>query len=211
MSKKRAKHFVITAGGTREYIDPVRYVTNASSGKMGYSIAAAASRSGHKVTLISASEIQPPVGVEMIGVDTAREMFEAVKENLKNCDCLIMTAAVSDYTPARPRKTKIKKTSEPLEITLKPTVDILAWAGRHKKQSQYIVGFALEDKNLRASAEQKLKNKNADMIIANSPDVIGSDRASVQIKTVSEGWVTLPEIDKAELAEKLFDLIIKSI
>ena len=103
-------HFLITAGGTREYIDPVRFISNASSGRMGYALARAALKAGHKVTLITApTALKPPAGARVVRVQTAAEMFRAVKEHFPACDCLIMAAAVSDYTPARPSKTKLKK------------------------------------------------------------------------------------------------------
>ena len=116
---KKQKHFLITAGGTREYIDPVRFISNASSGKMGYALAQAAIEAGHKVTLISASDLQPPIGTEFVGVDSAEEMFTAVKKYFCKCDCLIMAAAVSDYTPVKTSKVKIKKSKSKLKITLK--------------------------------------------------------------------------------------------
>ncbi len=103
-------HFLITAGPTREYLDPVRFISNASSGRMGYALAEAALKAGHDVTLISSSRMQPPIGVDFTGVESAAEMFVAVKCFFADCDCLIMTAAVSDYTPKRVRNTKIKKT-----------------------------------------------------------------------------------------------------
>src|SRR4030042_2968045 len=131
-------NFLITAGGTREYIDPVRFISNASSGKMGYALALAATKAGHKVTLISASDLQPPVGVDFVGVDSAAEMFAAVKKSFAKCDCLIMAAAVSDYTPIKKSKTKIKKSNRNLIIKLKPTVDILKWAGKSKKKNQIV-------------------------------------------------------------------------
>ena len=151
-------HFLITAGGTREYIDPVRFISNASSGRMGYALAHAALKAGHKVTLISASDLQPPVGVDFVSVDSAAEMFEAVKKFFSKCNCLIMAAAVADYTVARPAKSKIKKTRENLIIKLKPT-DILKWAAKHKKKNQMIAGFALEEKNLRANAEKNSRKR----------------------------------------------------
>ena len=208
-------HFLITAGGTREYIDPVRFISNASSGRMGYALARAALKAGHKVTLISASDLQPPVGVDFVGVDSAAEMFEAVKKFFSKCDCLIMAAAVADYTVARPAKSKIKKTRENLIIKLKPTTDILKWAGRHKKakskkaksKRQIVVGFALEDKALRKRAEQKLKEKNLDMIIANAPAAIGSDKSTVQIKTPGRKWLKLPQASKTTIAKKIIDLL----
>jgi len=200
-------HFLITAGGTRESIDPVRFISNASSGRMGYALALAALDAGHKATLISASDLQPPVGVEFVGVDSAAEMFAAVKKFFHKCDCLIMAAAVSDYRPARPAKNKIKKTSKFLTIKLKPTIDILKWAATHKKKNQVIAGFALEDKNLRRNAEKKLKEKNLDMIIADTPAAIGSDEASVQIKMPDQKWLKLPLLSKAAVAGKIIDLL----
>jgi len=200
-------HLLITAGGTREYIDPVRFITNASSGKMGYALAGAAQKAGHKVMLISASDLQPPVGVEFVGVDSAAEMFEAVKKHFPRCDCLIMAAAVSDYAPVKQAKSKIKKTDKPLTIKLKPTADILKWAGRHKKKAQFIVGFALEDRAIRTQAEKKLKEKNLDMIIANTPAAIGSDKTSVQIKTPGGKWLRLSTAAKSSTAGRIIKLI----
>ena len=196
-------YLLITAGGTREYIDPVRFISNASSGRMGYALARAAFGAGHKVTLISASDLQPPVGVEFVGVDSAAEMLIAVKKFFGKCDCLIMAAAVSDYTPARPAKDKIKKTSKSLTIKLKPTTDILKWAGEHKRKNQIVVGFALEDKALRTRAEKKLREKNLDMIIANTPATIGSDKAAVEIKTGSGKWLSLRKAGKTIVAKKI--------
>ena len=201
---------LITAGGTREYIDPVRFISNASSGKMGYVLARAALGAGHKVTLISASDLQPPVGVDFVGVDSAAEMFAAVKKFFAKCDCLIMAAAVADYTPARPVKTKIEKTPKPLTIKLKPTTDILKWAGKHKKKKQILVGFALEDKKLRERAEKKLKEKNLDIIIVNTPAAIGSDRTFVQIKTPDSKWLQLPQASKTTIAKKIISLVESS-
>jgi len=219
-------HFLITAGGTREYIDPVRFISNASSGKMGYALAGAALKAGHRVTLITApAALQPPAGAKVIDVQTAKEMFGAVRRHFKKCDCLIMAAAVSDYTPVKKSKIKIKKSKKILTIKLKPTVDILKWAGRHKHERRLsaaaasakaeatshgpriIVGFALEDRNLRANAEKKLKEKNLDMIIANSPASIGSDKSSVWIKNSSHNWVKFPQMTKTEIAGRIISLI----
>ena len=200
-------HFLITAGGTREYIDPIRFISNASSGKMGYALALAAIKAGHKVTLISASDLQPPVGVDFVGVGSAAEMFAAVKKSFAKCDCLIMAAAVADYTPAKPARTKIKKTNKILTLKLKLTVDILDWARKHKRKNQIVVGFALEDKAIRTSAEKKLKGKNLDMIIANTVAAIGSDRVSVQIKTPDRKWLKLPHTTKTKIAKKIVDLL----
>ncbi|MGA1979430.1 MAG: phosphopantothenoylcysteine decarboxylase [Sedimentisphaerales bacterium] len=200
-------HFLITAGGTREYIDPVRFISNASSGKMGYALALAAIKAGLKVTLISTSDLQPPVGVDFVGVDSASEMFTAVRKFFAKCDCLIMAAAVADYTPVKKSKIKIKKSNKNLIIKLKPTADILKWAGKHKRRNQIVVGFALEDKNLRKNAEKKLIEKNLDMIIANASTAIGSDKAAVQIKTPDHKWLKLPHAAKAAIAKKIVDLL----
>jgi len=205
----RNLRFLITAGGTREYIDTVRFISNASSGRMGYALARAALKAGHKVTLVSASDLQPPVGVEFVGLDNAAQMFAAVKKFFDKCDCLIMAAAVADYTAARPAKTKIKKADKYLTIKLKPTPDILKWAGKHKKKNQIVVGFALEDKNLRANAEKKLKEKNLDMIVANAPAAIGADKSTVQIKTPDSDWVKIEDSTKAVTANKIITLVLR--
>jgi phosphopantothenoylcysteine decarboxylase/phosphopantothenate--cysteine ligase len=200
-------HFLITAGGTREYIDPVRFISNASSGKMGYALARAAAKAGHKVTLISASDLQPPVGVEFVGVDSAAEMFAAVKKFFAKCDCLIMAAAVADYTPVEKSKIKVKKSNRNLIIKLKPTVDILKWAGKHKRRNQIVVGFALEDKNLRKNAEKKLTEKNLDMIITNSPSAIGAEKSTVYIKTPDSDWAKVENATKTTIARKVIRII----
>jgi len=199
-------HFLITVGGTREYIDPVRFIANASSGKMGYALACAALKAGHKVTLISASDLQPPVGMDFVGVESAQDMFNAVKKFFTKCDCLIMAAAVADYAPVRPAKTKIRRTPRYLTLKLKPTPDILKWAGTHKKKNQVVVGFALEDKKLRERAERKLKDKNLDMIIANRPAAIGVDKSTVEIKIHKCKWLKLPKVSKATIAKKIISL-----
>jgi phosphopantothenoylcysteine decarboxylase/phosphopantothenate--cysteine ligase len=200
-------HFLITAGGTREYIDPVRFISNSSSGKMGYAIATTAAQAGHKVILISASYIQPPIGIDFVGVDSAKEMFEAVKKFFTKCDCLVMAAAISDYTPVRASKTKIKKGRSELTLKLKPTKDILSWAGKNKKKSQLIVGFALEDKALRRNAEKKLKEKNLDMIVANTPDAIAADKSTVHIKTPGSKWLKIENKKKTTISKKIIALI----
>ncbi|HBG26133.1 MAG TPA: hypothetical protein DDX75_03455 [Phycisphaerales bacterium] len=200
-------HFLITAGGTREYIDPVRFITNASSGKMGFALANAALKTGHKVTLIST--IKNPE-FKSVNVESAEQMFKAVKKYFTKCDCLIMAAAVSDYTPAKKSKIKIKKSTSNLTIKLKPTTDILKWAGKNKK-NQIVVGFALEDRNLRKNAEKKLQSKNLDMIIANEPSAIGSEKSTVQIKRKNSDWRILPKADKSFLAKRIINLLCQDL
>jgi phosphopantothenoylcysteine decarboxylase/phosphopantothenate--cysteine ligase len=198
-------HLLITAGGTREYIDPVRFISNASSGKMGYALARAALKAGHEVTLITApTALKPPAGAHVVAVESAAQMFAAVKERFDACDCLVMAAAVSDFTPAKPSKTKIKKDGglKPT-LQLKPTTDILKWTGQHKRPSQIVVGFALEDRNLRANAERKLREKNLDMIVANAPGAIGAEASTVHIKTSHSGWIEFAESRKAVIAKRI--------
>ncbi|MBC8218820.1 MAG: phosphopantothenoylcysteine decarboxylase [Planctomycetes bacterium] len=201
-------HFLITAGGTREYIDPVRFISNASSGKMGCALARAALRAGHKVTLITAPMARrEPDGAKVIKVESAAEMFEAVKKHFAKCDCLIMAAAVADYTPARPAKRKLKKTADSLTLNLKPTTDILKWAGSHKKGKQIVAGFALEDKALRKRAEAKMKEKNLDMIIANTPAAIGAEESTVQIGTAGADWSKVENKSKNAIARKIVTML----
>jgi phosphopantothenoylcysteine decarboxylase/phosphopantothenate--cysteine ligase len=206
--------FLITAGGTREYIDPVRFISNASSGKMGYALARAALKAGHKVILITApTTLKPPPGAKVIPVQSAAEMFHAVKEHFPRCDCLVMAAAVSDYTPARPAKTKIKKQAGKLTLELKPAPDILKWAGRQRRvcnaqrRPKIIVGFALEDQDLRANAERKLREKHLDMIVANSPGAIGAETSTLHIKPAGSDWVEIDNMRKAQSAGRIICLI----
>ncbi|MHC4242155.1 MAG: phosphopantothenoylcysteine decarboxylase domain-containing protein [Planctomycetota bacterium] len=195
---------LITAGGTREYIDPVRFISNASSGRMGYALARVALRAGHNVILVTAPTTQRlPSGAKVVKVETAAQMFEAVKKGFEICNCLIMAAAVSDYTPARPAKAKIKKSNKSLTLKLKPTTDILKWAGKHKRENQIVVGFALEDRNLRHNAEIKLKEKNLDMLIANTSAAIGAEKSTVQIKTPDCKWLRLPTTTKNTIATQI--------
>ncbi len=200
--------FLITAGGTREYIDPVRFISNASTGRIGVALSRAAVRAGHKVTLISAAaELKPPAGCKVIYVEASGEMFAAVKKHFGRCDCLIMAAAVSDYAPIRRAKAKIKKTSAALSIKLKPTPDILKWAGGHKKKNQIVVGFALEDTAICKRAEAKLKSKRIDMIIANTPAAIGGEKSTVHIKTAGGNWQKIENTHKAITARKIIQQI----
>lgn len=208
-------HFLITAGGTREHIDPVRFISNASSGKMGYALARAARKAGHEVTLITApTALRPPADVRVVNVESAAEMFAAVKERFDACDCLIMAAAVADFTPAKPSKTKIKKDDglKPI-LHLKPTTDILKWAGSHRRvctahqSAQIVVGFALEDRNLRANAERKLREKDLDMIVANAPEAVGAERSTVHIKTRGAEWIETTNKSKATIARRIVSTI----
>lgn len=209
MAKKKL-NILITAGGTREYIDPVRYISNASSGRMGYALAREAIEAGHTVTLVSANvSLKPPKGATVIDVVTSDDMFRAVKSEFGKCDVLIMAAAVSDYKPAALSKTKIKKEQTVLSLNLKPTQDILKWAGRNKRKGQVLVGFALEDKSVLENAEKKLKAKNLDIIVANAPAAIGADNSTIHIKSKTGDWQTYKGVSKTTSAKRILNQIIR--
>jgi len=160
---------LVTAGATQESLDPVRYITNHSTGKMGYAIAQAASERGAEVTLVSGeANIKPPVFAELIKVKSAEDMFNAVKENLSESDAVIMAAAVADYTPDTYSNEKIKKSDSDMSISLKRTKDILKYAGENKRDKQVICGFSMETENLLENSRKKLEKKNCDIIAANS-------------------------------------------
>jgi phosphopantothenoylcysteine synthetase/decarboxylase len=203
-------NFLITAGGTREYIDPVRFISNASSGRMGYALAEAALKAGHFVTLISApTSLKLQRSARVIDAETSGQMFAAVKKHFSKCDCLIMAAAVSDYSPVKISKTKIKKSDKTLTIKLRPTVDILKWAAKHKR-NQIVVGFALEDRDVRTRAAKKLAQKQLDMIIANTPAAIGAEKSSLEILKSDGQWTKLPRLDKHVLAVKIIQMLTRS-
>jgi len=159
--------FLVTAGPTREPIDPIRYLSNRSSGKMGYAIAEAAINAGHDVVLISGPvDVDPPRGAELTSVLTSDDMFDAVHEHLHDCDVLVMCAAVADYKPKQVSKTKIKKRDANLSLELIPTRDILASLPKEDR-NYVVVGFAAETENVEARARKKLEEKNCDVIVAN--------------------------------------------
>ncbi len=194
--------FLITAGPTREPIDPVRYLSNRSSGKMGYAIAEAAIDAGHEVVLISGPvNVDPPRGAELSSVSTSDEMFDAVQQEAPRSDVLVMCAAVADYKPAKAFKHKIKKHDATLSLELTPTRDILA--SLPPKDRQYVVvGFAAETENIEANARKKLQEKNCDVVVANdisrSDSGMESDQNEVtilfrdgEIKTISRAPKTI--------------------
>ena len=164
------KNILVTAGPTHEAIDPVRFIGNASSGKMGYALAEAFAEKGANVTLISGPtnlKINHP-NIKKIAITSASEMFEAVKANFANSDITVMAAAVADYSPTHQATEKIKKTTDNLQIALSKTIDILQYVGEQKKAGQLTIGFALETTNELVNAQNTLKSKNADLIILNS-------------------------------------------
>jgi phosphopantothenoylcysteine decarboxylase / phosphopantothenate---cysteine ligase len=159
---------LVSAGPTREFFDPVRFISNPSSGKMGFAIAEAARDAGWEVTLVAGPVALPsPAGIARIDVVSAKEMFEAVDSRFDFCDVLIMSAAVSDYRPKMREDHKVKKDRLSLVIEMEPTIDILKTVAARKKSGQFVVGFAAETRDVEAYAASKMKAKNCDMMVAN--------------------------------------------
>lgn len=205
---------LVTAAGTREPIDPVRYIGNRSSGKMGYAIAEAAVRLGAEVTLISGpSALQPPAGVEFFGVESAREMRQLVQERFPACDIVIKAAAVADYRVKNVSDQKIKKNDAELTLVLEKNPDILKELGEMKQPHQTLVGFAAETQNLLQYAKGKLEKKNLDMIVANdvSKPQAGFNVDTNLIKLLKrDGSIEeLPLMSKKELAYIILDRVMK--
>ena len=201
------KRIVVTAGGTREPIDPVRFISNRSSGKMGYSIAEEARDRGAEVTLISASTLPQPQGVKFIQVETALEMKRAVQGALNDAHALIMAAAVADYKPIKMEKEKIKKDSPTLLLELERTPDILG-----EVEGDFLkIGFAAESKDLLKNAQAKLEAKNLDLVVANDitePDSgFGSDKNKVTLIFKDGRVEELPLLPKREVAQKILDKV----
>lgn len=207
-----SERVLITAGPTYEALDPVRGLTNRSSGKMGYSLAAAAIARGAQVTLVSGPvSLAAPAGAEMIRVLSAAEMYKAVMDNLERSTIIIMAAAVADYRPARAADCKIKKSGEKLLIELEQTEDILAEIGR-AKNAQVVIGFAAETNNVLDNARKKLLSKRADLIVANDVSArdAGFDVDTNRIALVSEVETTeLPLLSKREAADRILDSALR--
>lgn len=200
---------LVTAGPTREAIDPVRYVSNASSGRMGYAIAKAARQRGAEVVLISGpSQLKRPSGVAFVPVTTAEEMRDACILYHPQSTIVIMAAAVADYRPVKSSPTKIKKDSKLLSIEMERTDDVLKTMGKAKKE-QFIVGFALETDNIVENAKKKLKDKKLNLVVANSPAGLDSELNQVTIIDAEYSTEVLPALDKDEVAERILDSVVK--
>ena len=200
---------LITAGPTQEAIDPVRYITNHSSGKMGYNLARACMLRGADVTLVTGkTSLTPPLFVETIPVVTACDMYEAVTERSADMDLIIKAAAVADYRPAIVASEKTKKADGQLSIELERTDDILAWVGAHKPETLFVCGFSMETRDLVENSTAKLNKKNMDMIVANNLKVPGAgfgvDTNVVTIIT-HEGAEQLPLQSKDDVAMAIVD------
>jgi phosphopantothenoylcysteine decarboxylase/phosphopantothenate--cysteine ligase len=207
----KGKRILVTAGPTRESLDPVRFITNHSTGKMGYAIAKAAAMRGAKVTLVTGpTELKEPLFADTIHIESAREMFEAVTSRFEQQDAIIKAAAVADYRPASVSSEKVKKSDGELSIALERTDDILGWLGSHRKKEQFLCGFSMETQNMLENSRAKLEKKNLDMIVANNLKVsgagFGTDTNVVTFIT-KEGYEELPIMSKEEVADRLLTKI----
>ncbi len=203
---------LVTAGPTMEKIDPVRYISNHSTGKMGYAIARAAMMRGAEVTLVSGkTQLEPPMGVRTIGIVSAADMAEAVKGCAKEQDIIIKAAAVADYRPKYAADEKVKKKDDDLAIELERTEDILGYLGEHKQKGQFLCGFSMETEHMIENSRKKLEKKNLDLIVANnlkqSGAGFGADTNIVTLLTKEE-TIELPIMSKEEVADKLLDHIM---
>ena len=198
---------LVTAGPTREFFDPVRFISNSSSGKMGYAIATEAARRGHNVDLVSGPvELPAPEGVKVTRVVTAQEMFEAATALFPRCRAAIMTAAVCDYRPASRLDHKLKKSHRARSLRLVPTPDILAHLGK-KKGDRVLIGFAMEDRDDHRRAEGKLRRKRCDAMVLNGLRNVGGDRATVQVFRPAVGWDPPVSGTKLRIAKLVVDLV----
>lgn len=204
---------LVTAGPTREALDPVRYITNHSTGKMGYAVAKAAAMRGAKVTLVSGPvQLPPPPFMEVVDVVSAEDMFQAVTSRASKQDIIIKTAAVADYRPAVVATEKVKKKDGDMSIALERTKDILAHLGANKKEGQFLCGFSMETENMLENSITKLVKKNLDMVIANNLKVEGAGfgtNTNVVTVITRKGGEQLPLMSKDDVADKILDAIIK--
>lgn len=206
---------LVTAGPTQEKMDPVRYISNHSTGKMGYAIARAAMLRGADVTLVSGKvSVEPPMGVKVVPVISAADMAQAVKAAEQEQDIIIKAAAVADYRPRMAADEKLKKKDEELSIELERTEDILAWLGAHRREGQFLCGFSMETEHMLENSRAKLEKKHIDMIVANNLKQagagFGTDTNVVTFLTKEE-TVELPIMSKEEVADRLFDHIMRSV
>ena len=204
---------LVTAGPTREALDPVRYLTNHSSGKMGYAIAKAASNRGANVTLVSGpTNLTKPSYIDVVDIESAKDMYEAVSSRADKMDIIIKAAAVADYRPATVADNKIKKNDDDLSIPLERTTDILKTLGANKKPGQFLCGFSMETENMIENSKAKLTKKNLDMIAANNVKVDGAGfgvDTNVLTLITSDSCTELPLMSKAQAADALLDEILK--
>ncbi len=205
------KKVLVTAGPTQENIDPVRYITNHSSGKMGYAVAKAAMLRGAEVTLVSGqTALTPPMFVDYVQITTAEEMYQAVTSRSDEQDIIIKAAAVADYRPKTVYENKVKKQDGQMSIELERTRDILAYLGEHKRENQFLCGFSMETENMIGNSRAKLQKKNLDMVAANNVKVEGAGfqgDTNVMTLITQDQEIALPLMSKEEVADKILDTI----
>ncbi len=205
---------IVTAGGTREPIDPVRFIGNRSSGKQGHAVAEEAASRGAKVTLVTTTTLPASAGIDVVRVDTAAEMEHAVLSRSDDAQLVVMAAAVADFRPVNVAGSKIKKAGGLPDVTLEPTVDILAALGARRRPGQTIVGFAAETDDLRANAAEKLTRKGIDLIVANDVSAPGvgfeHDTNAVVILDAAGGAAEVPLTDKRAIARAILDAVSTS-
>ena len=206
-------HVLVTAGPTQESIDPVRYITNHSTGKMGYALAQNASRRGAAVTLVTGpTALKPPAFVDVVPVTTAQEMFEAVSSRSAEQDVIVKAAAVADYRPAQVFTDKVKKQDGDNSLSLERTTDILQYLGDHRWEGQFLCGFSMETRDMLENSRKKLDKKHADMIVANNLKTdgagFGTDTNVVTLIT-ADAEIALPQLSKEETAARIFDQILE--
>lgn len=205
------KKVLVTAGPTQENIDPVRYITNHSSGKMGYAVAKAAMLRGADVTLVSGqTALTPPMFVKYVQITTAEEMYQEVTSRSDEQDIIIKAAAVADYRPKTVYENKVKKKEGQMAIELERTRDILAYLGEHKKENQFLCGFSMETENMVGNSRAKLQKKNLDMVAANNVKVDGAGfqgDTNVMTLITQDQEIALPLMSKEEAANKILDII----
>jgi phosphopantothenoylcysteine decarboxylase/phosphopantothenate--cysteine ligase len=203
---------LVTAGGTREPVDPVRFLGNRSSGKQGEAVAAEAAIRGARVTLVSAADRPAPPGVLLVRVETAAAMEEAVLAGSAGADVVVMAAAVADFRPKAPADEKLQKADGPPDVVLEPTTDILAELGRRKRPGQVLVGFAAETGDVRAGAGRKLRQKRLDLVVANDVTApgagFGHDTNAATLLDAAGNWTEVPLTGKRRLATIILDLVV---
>lgn len=204
---------IVTAGPTQESVDPVRYITNHSTGKMGYELAKAAMLRGAEVTLVSGvTSLAKPMFIDYVQVRSAGDMFEAMKERFLDNDIIIKAAAVADYTPSTYNEEKTKKKDDDMSIPLTRTQDILKYMGEHRREGQFYCGFSMETQNMLENSRVKLTKKNIDMVVANNLKVAGSGfgtDTNVVTMISKEEEIELELLTKEEVAHKILDQILK--
>ena len=204
---------LVTAGPTQEALDPVRYITNHSTGKMGYAIATNAMLRGANVTLVSGpTNIKKPPFVKVIDIKSAQDMFEAVTSNAASQDIIIKSAAVADYTPENVSDEKVKKKDGDMAIPLKRTQDILKYLGEHKPEGQFLCGFSMETQNMLENSRAKLEKKNLDMIIANNLKVAGAGfgtDTNIVTMITKDKEIELEIMSKSDVAKCILDKILE--